>query len=218
MEHKYWEFLVLFYSFDNCWWRCFLEHEGNWSGLVCLPQTQRPAGVTPHPPPRSAQGERWPRPCPWVPRRPGAGALWWESCAWLTVAWWRYWRTRLWKWGLLKWADSLASAVPFCRWFQIIQVSWWRQTVPTSSALCCPHTGGATRLCPLLSRSVTLPINMSENINWKRAFGHNYCGFKMLNYWTAEIRMLKILLHTAVNWFGKVCCTVFPQEKKKRKE
>lgn len=71
-------------------WRYFLQHKGNWSDLVYLPQTQRLAGVTPHPPPHSAQGERWQRPCPWVPRRPVAGVLWWASCAWLTVAWWRY--------------------------------------------------------------------------------------------------------------------------------
>lgn len=40
------------------------------------------------------------------------------------------------------------------RWSQIIQVSWWRPTVPTSSAPCCPHTGGATRRCLLLLRWV----------------------------------------------------------------
>lgn len=103
------------------------------------------------------------------------------------------------KWGL-KLADSLAAAVPFCRWFRIIQVSWWRQTVPTSSALCCPHTGGATRLCPLLLRSVTLPINMSENINWKRAFGRNYCDFKMhYSFWSTGLKHSCFLLHAAVN-------------------
>lgn len=88
----------------------------------------------------------------------------------------------------------------FCRWFRIIQVSWWRQTVPTSSAPCCPHTGGATRLCPLLSRSVTLPINMSENINWTRAFGHNYCDFKMhYSFLTTALKHSCFLLHTAIN-------------------
>lgn len=69
--------------------------------------------------------------------------------------------------------------LPSCRWFQIIQVSWWRQTVPTSFALCCPHTGGVTRLCPLLLRCVALSINLSENINRKRMFRWNHLYFKM---------------------------------------
>lgn len=132
----------------------------NWSDLVCVSQTQRLAGVTPHPPPRSAPGGRWPRPCPWAPRRPAAGALWSGSCAWLTAAWWRYFRTLLTNED--RWRHMLPTCYPSYRWSQTIQVSWWRLTVPTSSALCCPHTGGVTRPCPLLLRCVSSHISVSE--------------------------------------------------------
>lgn len=97
----------------------------------------------------------------------------------------------------------------FCRWSQIIQESWWRQTALTSSALCCLLTGGVTRLCLLPLRFVqcvsttAVPLNVlyfSQHVNNE---AHWYFYIWYIKYILLIIFLIYVAMPHAFGWKQK---------------